>query len=295
MSIMTLQIDPEFRALIPPLTAEERQQLEANIVRDGCRDALVVWNDILLDGHHRYEICTAHSISFQTSEQACADRDAAKLWILQHQLGRRNLLDYQRAELVMQLEPLRTAEAKRRQLDSLKQFADSPLASKEANGKTTSQLAQIAGISEQSMQRSMTVIKRGSPELQEEVRTGKTSLTRAAARVRAGEAIKPPRRQPKKPVPEQREEEQVIQAIAEYLTKVIKELHERRVANDDDMNKSRWNPHGTNVWKQKEMLDWIHRTLETLATELHAGDHQAFLRLHPRVPKKSRTTASTGA
>lgn len=36
-------IDSEFEALIPPLSAEERAQLESNIVADGCRDPLVVW------------------------------------------------------------------------------------------------------------------------------------------------------------------------------------------------------------------------------------------------------------
>lgn len=36
-------IDSEFQALIPPLSAEERAQLEANLLADGCRDPLVVW------------------------------------------------------------------------------------------------------------------------------------------------------------------------------------------------------------------------------------------------------------
>lgn len=36
-------IDSEFQAIIPPLSAEERAQLEANLLADGCRDPLVVW------------------------------------------------------------------------------------------------------------------------------------------------------------------------------------------------------------------------------------------------------------
>lgn len=38
-----IQIDSEFQALVPPLSAEERAQLEANLLADGCRDPLVVW------------------------------------------------------------------------------------------------------------------------------------------------------------------------------------------------------------------------------------------------------------
>jgi N6-adenosine-specific RNA methylase IME4 len=40
---MEITIDPEFKALIPPLAADELRQLEENILRDGCRDPLVVW------------------------------------------------------------------------------------------------------------------------------------------------------------------------------------------------------------------------------------------------------------
>lgn len=86
-------VDPEFRRLIPPLTAEERTQLEANILADGCRDALVVWagQNILLDGHNRLDICQTHGIEFDVYELELADRDAAKNWIDTNQLGRRNL------------------------------------------------------------------------------------------------------------------------------------------------------------------------------------------------------------
>jgi hypothetical protein len=58
-------VDPEFRVLIRPLEAEEREQLEQKLLRDGCRDPLVVWRngkDTLLDGHHRLEICRRNGI-----------------------------------------------------------------------------------------------------------------------------------------------------------------------------------------------------------------------------------------
>ena len=86
-----LEIDPEFRALIPPLSQEERMQLEENILRDGCRDPLVTWNGVLLDGHNRYSICTAHGLFFDTIAIALTDREAAADWIDTNQLGRRNL------------------------------------------------------------------------------------------------------------------------------------------------------------------------------------------------------------
>ena len=93
---MTITIDPEFQALIPPLSPEEREQLEANIKADGCRDPLVVWNGLLLDGHNRHEICTRLNIRFNTVSADLLDRDAAADWIDCNQLGRRNLTPDQR-------------------------------------------------------------------------------------------------------------------------------------------------------------------------------------------------------
>jgi N6-adenosine-specific RNA methylase IME4 len=91
-----IQIDAEFAALIPPLSAEERQQLEDNIVdHGGARDPLVVWASkgtlTLLDGHNRYEICTRLGLPFDVHEMRLGSRDEASDWMDRNQLGRRNL------------------------------------------------------------------------------------------------------------------------------------------------------------------------------------------------------------
>lgn len=86
-----INVDKEFSILIPPLSAEEMNQLEANILQDGCRDPLVLWNGTLLDGHNRYRICQKHGLNFTTHEIGLTDREAAIDWIDKNQLGRRNL------------------------------------------------------------------------------------------------------------------------------------------------------------------------------------------------------------
>lgn len=88
---MNIKIDPELKALIPPLAADEYKQLEANIIAEGCRDPLVVWDGTLIDGHNRHEICTRHGIKFDTVEKEFADREAVMDWMDRNQLGRRNL------------------------------------------------------------------------------------------------------------------------------------------------------------------------------------------------------------
>lgn len=85
------QIDPEFQALIPPLSFDERQLLEENLLQEGCREPLTIWQGVLVDGHHRYAICTKHDLPFQTVALSLPDRAAALAWMIANQLGRRNL------------------------------------------------------------------------------------------------------------------------------------------------------------------------------------------------------------
>jgi hypothetical protein len=107
------KVDGEFAALIAALTAEERQQLEANLIAHGCRDALVVWRGLLLDGHNRLEICHRHGIPYDTTEIDLPDREAARLWIEENQLGRRNLTTDQRAAVAYRIMQRRVAISKK--------------------------------------------------------------------------------------------------------------------------------------------------------------------------------------
>jgi len=98
--IYILKIDEEFKNLIPPLLTNERKQLEENILQDGCREPLSVWNKTILDGHNRYEICTRQQIPFKIVHIFLRSREEAIAWICANQLGRRNLTDESRRYLI---------------------------------------------------------------------------------------------------------------------------------------------------------------------------------------------------
>ena len=87
----TLNIYPELQGLFPPLSEDERRQLIVNFRDEGCRDAIVVWQEeqAILDGHNRHDICQTYEIPFETKAVSLPRSDAAKAWILRHQLGRR--------------------------------------------------------------------------------------------------------------------------------------------------------------------------------------------------------------
>jgi hypothetical protein len=87
-----LRIDEELRAFIPPLTTAETEALERSLVETGrAIEPLTVWHGTLLDGHHRYAICTRLGLPFDTIEIELADREAAKAWMFDRQIARRNL------------------------------------------------------------------------------------------------------------------------------------------------------------------------------------------------------------
>ncbi|GIV81801.1 MAG: hypothetical protein KatS3mg051_1155 [Anaerolineae bacterium] len=113
----TLTMDPEFQALIRRLDSEEYATLEQSILADGCRDAIVVWNGTIVDGHHRYEICTRHGIPFNTVDIHFDSRDEAIIWIIDNQLARRNLSKYERSTLVLRKKDTLESLARQRQVE----------------------------------------------------------------------------------------------------------------------------------------------------------------------------------
>lgn len=98
-----ITINEELKALIPPLSEEEFSQLEQNILQEGCRDALILWQQdkdfILIDGHNRYEICQRHGLSFKTEIKDFKDFEEVKSWMITNQLGKRNLTEEQKSYL----------------------------------------------------------------------------------------------------------------------------------------------------------------------------------------------------
>jgi N6-adenosine-specific RNA methylase IME4 len=110
---MTIKIDQEFAALIPPLQAIELTELEASLKTEGCREPLITWQGVLIDGHNRYRICQREGVSFKTQEMNFQSREHAKLWIETNQLGRRNLTDDQRTVIARRIQQRRSDLAKR--------------------------------------------------------------------------------------------------------------------------------------------------------------------------------------
>lgn len=153
-----LIIDPEFAALIPPLTPDEFSGLEKSILEEGCRDAIIVWGNIIVDGHNRFNICSKHNIPYRTEYRDFPNRETAMLWMLQNQLSRRNLNDFQRVEMVRKCEQAVKAQAEQRML---KGKSDPSVNLRK--GRATQELGAMAGVSPSTYEHATAVLDK-APE-----------------------------------------------------------------------------------------------------------------------------------
>ena len=93
--MQSIIIDEEFRSLLPALDKETYAALEDNLITNGCRDALIIWNDILIDGYNRYEICSKLRIPYNIVSMDFDSREEVLIWIISNQVSRRNLTQMQ--------------------------------------------------------------------------------------------------------------------------------------------------------------------------------------------------------
>jgi N6-adenosine-specific RNA methylase IME4 len=189
-----VKIDAEFKALIAPLQPDERQQLEENLVAHGCRDALVVWRDTLIDGHNRHEICERRRIKYRTVEMALASREHVLLWIEENQLGRRNLTDDQRATIVESVVERKADLSRAEQLKKAREQRGKPKPSVVAAASTTTptkqrirtELSKRAQVSERKV-KAIRAIKKVKPAALAEIRAGEKTILEVKAEIKTAE------------------------------------------------------------------------------------------------------------
>ncbi len=188
---MSLLINDEFRELIPSLSDSEYAELEQSILAEGCREALVVWNGTIVDGHNRYEICTKHGIPLRTREVQFASEDEAKLWIISNQLARRNISEYARFELVEKRKSILLEMGRQKQQSAGREARDKQLGvlsiidkTPEEPHDTRQQLASELGWSTGKVAMAEVVLKSAPEPIKDKLRTGDLSVNQAYNEVR---------------------------------------------------------------------------------------------------------------
>jgi N6-adenosine-specific RNA methylase IME4 len=184
-----MQILKELEVLIPPLTSEEFKQLERNILEEGIRDPLVTWNGILVDGHNRYRIAQEHHINYVTVEKEFADMNAVKVWMINNQFGRRNLISYVRTVLALRLKEIYSDIAKENQKGGQGGIL-LPQTFGEANKKeneTNYKIGKIADVSSETIRKVEKIEATASPEIKAKANTGQISINEAYKEIKKEE------------------------------------------------------------------------------------------------------------
>ena len=196
---MHITVSEELKAYIDPLTPDEHEALERSLLAEGCRDALVLWGDLLIDGHNRYGICQKHGIPFQTVQHPhFKTMEDVHLWMIDQHLGRRSVSDFQRGVLALRKREILAQRRERGVAASTSAAhvapAESPHAGASADGhapspaapepaplKHRSDIARAARLSANQVGMIEKIQSQAVPELVAAVKQGAISLNAAAA------------------------------------------------------------------------------------------------------------------
>ena len=181
-----LVVDKEFDGLLPVLTLEEFERLEQSILKNGMLDPIKVWEEpgtgryIIIDGHNRYRILKKHNIGLKYWEDykimyadELPDRDAVKQWMLEQQLGRRNLSETERYEIVQKFKSVFEKKAKDNQSSGGKGLTNL------TKVNTRKEMAKVVGVSEGTYQKMDKVMQSDNEELKQQLREKKVSVDKA--------------------------------------------------------------------------------------------------------------------
>lgn len=188
-----LIIDEELKSLIRPLSEDEYEALEQSILDEGCRDSIIVWHGVIVDGHNRYQICIKHNLDFSVTDMDFESKDEAKSWMIDNQLSRRNLSAVDRIILAQKKTALLEEQAleNKRAGGRLKSdiIHDSSVGALDKNDKSSSndrftpinvrkETAALAGVSEGTVAKVLKIQEK-HPELLDQIRAGEMSIHKA--------------------------------------------------------------------------------------------------------------------
>lgn len=185
-----IKIDKEFQELLPVLTIDEYEKLEQDILKYGILDPIKVWQNptskewVIIDGHNRYSILQKHIDEIDRLynpwthfkimyESELKNREEVKQWMLEQQLGRRNLSDADRYDIVQKFKEVIEVKAKNNLSDGGKGLSNL------TKVNTRKEMAKQVGISEGSYHKLDKVMKSSNEEIKEKLRKKEVSIDKA--------------------------------------------------------------------------------------------------------------------
>lgn len=184
VDIKDLTIDEEFEDLLPVLTPEELEKLEKSILQYGMLDPIKIWEEpdtgewIIIDGHNRYKILKKNSIKWHYWQDykimtELETREDVKQWMLEQQLGRRNLTETERYEIVQKFKDFFQRKAKENQSSGGKGLTNL------SKVNTRKEMAKATGVSEGTYNKLDKIMQSDNEEIKQKVREKELSIDKA--------------------------------------------------------------------------------------------------------------------
>ncbi len=232
VDIKDLTIDKEFEELLPVLSPEELEELEKSILQYGMLDSIKIWQEpdtgkwIIIDGHNRYKILKKHNIEWHYWQDykiltELETREDVKQWMLEQQLGRRNLTETERYEIVQKFKNVFQKKAKENQSLGGKGSANLPKVD------TRKEMSKAVGVSEGTYSKLDKVMQSANEEVKQQLREKKISIDRAYQEI-------------KNPKPKEKESITPEQKIIEFdnrMNEIDKEISSLRTERESLMRR----------------------------------------------------------
>ncbi len=183
-----MEVKEEFKNLIPALSAEEYAQLEANILEEGIREPIITWNGYIIDGHNRFSIAQRFDLEYKTTSKHFASEENVKEWMILNQFGRRNLSNYQRSVLALELEEVFSKKAKENiVIENKNRSTDSAKLPKRVSVDTRKELSKVAQVGERTLGMVKKIQEKAPEEVKAKLATGEVSINAAYKEIKKEE------------------------------------------------------------------------------------------------------------
>jgi ParB-like chromosome segregation protein Spo0J len=191
---MSLHLNPEYEKLLPQMSEEEFAELKQSIKNEGQHYPIIVNEDLeVLDGHHRFRAATELGIEPDFEVRKFEDKLHEKKFVIEANLRRRHLNNFQLVELAVPLLEIEKALAKKRQAKGSrdeKEFSMGLTPDEEAPvviPEVTDSVAKRAGVSTRTFEKGKKILESASEDEKQKLREGKTSITKVYSEVYAQE------------------------------------------------------------------------------------------------------------
>ncbi|HSQ48769.1 MAG TPA: ParB N-terminal domain-containing protein [Candidatus Deferrimicrobiaceae bacterium] len=198
---MSLRLNPVYEKLLPRMSEEEFAQLKASIKTEGQHYPIIVNEDLeVLDGHHRFRACIELGIEPDFEVRKFDDKLLEKKFVIEANLRRRHLNNFQLVELAVPLLEIEKALAKQRQSKGGKNGRDLQLGlasddtesnEPQISAKATEVVAKKAGLSTRTFERGKKILDNATEDDKQRLREGKVSISKVYQEIREAEKPKP--------------------------------------------------------------------------------------------------------